>query len=372
MSQIVAPPPVRPDKPKARRGLALLSERSETRGVQIAVIATILVHLLMLIMIPRVFNAASGRGPTAPRPPRTFNITVVPSTPPKKPPVKPQLKYVEANPNAPENVPDKTNNFSDRNQQVAQEKPTPKGKSDMPALTGRKDVESNQIVSGSLNKPAPDAPVPPEATTPTPPKVAVPKREQIPLTGTTKDEGKDPNGFGSNIAKASPLAQDVPNRVDGTPDAPLATSSDVTTPRIDPKHPRPRNTLDIHARPAIFKDNQFGTSNMGLTALDARWSNYGVYLRRLTETVQVEWDNVVAASGVYPQSGSTVEVRFVLDSKGNIPRIVSLKPSPGTSDEAVKACTAGLTDRAPYGPWTDDMIAILGQEQEMTLVFYYE
>jgi hypothetical protein len=372
MSQFVAPPSANAEKPKARRAAPPLFERSERRGVQIAIIATILVHLLMLIMVPRVFNAAAGHAPTGPRAPRTFTVQVVPPPPRPKVPLKPQLKFVEANPNAPENVPDKTNNFSDRNQQVAQEKPTPNGKNDMPALSGRKDVQSNQIVSGSLNKPAPDAPVPPEATTPTPPKVATPKREQTPLAGTVKDEGKDPNGFGTNVAKLSPLAQDVPRKIDGTSDAPLTQSADVTTPRIDPTHPRPRKTLDIHARPAIFKDNQFGTSNIGPIAVDARWSNYGVYLRRLTETVQIEWDNIITASGVYPQSGSTVEVKFRLNSKGEISQILGVKPSAGTSDEATKACVSGITTRAPYGPWTDDMIAILGDDQEMTFVFYYE
>ena len=31
-----------------------------------------------------------------------------------------------------------------------------------------------------------------------------------------------------------------------------------------------------------------------------------------------------------------------------------------------------ITDRAPYGPWTDDMIAMLGKQQEMTFTFYYQ
>jgi hypothetical protein len=30
------------------------------------------------------------------------------------------------------------------------------------------------------------------------------------------------------------------------------------------------------------------------------------------------------------------------------------------------------TDRAPYGPWTDDMKAVLGSQQEMTFTFYYQ
>jgi len=33
---------------------------------------------------------------------------------------------------------------------------------------------------------------------------------------------------------------------------------------------------------------------------------------------------------------------------------------------------SAITDTAPYGDWTDDMIAILGNEQSLTFVFYYE
>jgi hypothetical protein len=372
MSQLLAPPPPKAEKKeRTRRVLPWLSERDETRSVQIAAIATVLVHLILLLLIPRVFRAETSHV-AAPRMAPHFNIQVLPDEPKPKPVPKIPQKFVEANPNAPENIPDKTNNFSDRNQQVAQEKPTPKGKSDMPALTGRKDIESNQIVSGSLNKPQPNVPPAPQPpTTPTPPSLAAPKRQQIPLTGTEKLEGSDPNGFGSNVAQASPLAKDVPQKVDGSPDAPLLDNVATTMPKIDPKHPRPRATLDIHARPAIFKDNQFGTANAGITACDARWSNYGVYLRRLVETVQIEWDNILDTSGVYPQPGSTVEVTFVLNSKGEISTIKKVQASAGTSDAGTKACPAAITARAPYGPWTDDMIAVLGQEQQMTFTFYY-
>jgi len=38
----------------------------------------------------------------------------------------------------------------------------------------------------------------------------------------------------------------------------------------------------------------------------------------------------------------------------------------------VRACVSAITTRAPYGDWTDDMIAVLGSEQEMTFSFYYQ
>jgi hypothetical protein len=33
---------------------------------------------------------------------------------------------------------------------------------------------------------------------------------------------------------------------------------------------------------------------------------------------------------------------------------------------------SAITKPAPYGPWTDDMKAVLGEQQEMTFTFYYQ
>jgi len=41
-------------------------------------------------------------------------------------------------------------------------------------------------------------------------------------------------------------------------------------------------------------------------------------------------------------------------------------------NQAEKACTSAITSRAPYGPWTEDMISVLGESQEMTFMFYYQ
>ena len=43
-----------------------------------------------------------------------------------------------------------------------------------------------------------------------------------------------------------------------------------------------------------------------------------------------------------------------------------------SSDQAAHACASAITDRAPYGPWTEDMKAMLGDQQEMTFTFYYQ
>ena len=374
MSDISAPQPSA--KPRQRRrGFPWLSEKPEVRSIQIGVAGTLLIHLLLLLVVPHLLKVEPVR--SVPRPhlsPHQLDIEMDPSMFMPKAPKAPKVpdRFVEANPNAPENIPDKTHNFSDRNQQVAQEKPTPNGKSDMPALTGRKDIESNQIVTGQLSPPQQDLPTPP----PMPPSpqvasVVTPRRQQDPLPGFEKKEGDSLDGFGSNLAKPSPNAQPVPDRVEGERDAPLIENVAAGAPRIDPRHPQPRRSLEAHVRPAIFKDNQFGTQNVGITALDSRFSNYGVYLHRLLEAVQLNWYAILDQSRISPASGSQVAVRFKLNSKGDVSAIIDIVPTSGTSEQGTRACARAITIGAPYGEWSEDMKAVLGEEQELQINFLY-
>ena len=126
----------------------------------------------------------------------------------------------------------------------------------------------------------------------------------------------------------------------------------------------------MQARPAILAQNNFGTKNIGPTAVDARWSQYGEYLRRMIETVQIEWERIIINFTAMPAMGSSVSVKFILNSEGNIAEIVKVDST--ANDTATEACVSGITRRAPYGPWTDDMRAVLGDRQEMTFTFYYQ
>jgi hypothetical protein len=65
-----------------------------------------------------------------------------------------------------------------------------------------------------------------------------------------------------------------------------------------------------------------------------------------------------------------VTVKFIMDDEGKIARIVNVDTT--ASETASRACVSGITDRSPYGPWTDDMKAVLGDRQEMTFTFYYQ
>jgi hypothetical protein len=65
-----------------------------------------------------------------------------------------------------------------------------------------------------------------------------------------------------------------------------------------------------------------------------------------------------------------VRVTFKISSTGNISEIVKVESPREKTAEYL--CISAITERAPYGEWSEDMIALLGKEQEMTFRFFYQ
>ncbi len=370
-------PPAPPSKLVRRRSRWVrLSANPDARSVQIAVIATVVVHLLLLWLAPRMesFVGRQDMSRTQTEADRTFELQLAPDAfaPPKPPP----LKFVESNPNAPENIPDKTNNFAAQNQQVAQEKPAPDHKSDAPALKGDKDPDATAIVTGQMAEPtlaAQPAPKPAQTKTETPAEAAA-RKALIPLPGVEKIVGDNPEGIGSDLAKAAPNATAVPNQIEGDVNAKAdkgATHGLYYT--VDAAHPQQRPALAanvVKARQSPLKNSEFGTDNIGAVAYDAKWSSYGQYLQKFIDTVQVQWERILYQSNIYPTAGTKVTVVFRMNSDGKIYEIVKVEGPGGRA--AQDACVSGITARDPYGLWTDDMISVLGKSQEFTFTFTYD
>ncbi|HEY9248292.1 MAG TPA: hypothetical protein VIO38_04140 [Rariglobus sp.] len=375
MIQPSSKPPARP--PASRRSArSWWSVNPETRSVQIGVVATVLIHLLLLALAPKIGRLINA-GETAATPAedwasREFQIQLAPDETVKPEPVRPP-QFVEANPNAPDNAPDKTDNVASQNQQVAQEKPTPGGKSDAPASKGEPDTSSTAIVSGMQAEPQPSVRRPPASNEPETPEQKAARREQTPLPGSEKFEGDNPDGIGGNVGKPAPGASAIPERVEGMPDA----KSD-TGPRtglyykVDAKRPQQRPTLApdvVRARPTPLANREFGTEHIGAIAYNAKWSAYGEYLQKFIESVDIQWQRIIEQSSIYPVSGTKVEVVFRMNAKGDISEIV--KVSSGGGRAAQDACVSAIVARAPYGPWPEDMIGVLGDSQELTFTFHY-
>jgi hypothetical protein len=353
-----------------RRWVLRLREDPESRSILVGVAAVLLIHLVLFAVSPYLLRPEPVHArPRTHAAPKQFSIEIAPDAFVKAPPKPPPARYVEENPNAPDNVPDKTNNFSSKNQQLAQEKPQPDQHNDKPKMDGKKDIQSNQTVSGQLTKPQESVPVTPQEIKPIKPQTA-PRQAQNPLAGFDKTkEGLD--GFESNLGKVPDVTKPMPNVVKGANDVAPVPNADSNEPVIDPKHPRPRPMVQqTHTRPAIFEDNQFGTSNIGAIAFSAKWSSYGAYLHKMCEAIQVQWERILIDSRTEPPSGTWVTVRFTLDKAGKVTDISEVQST--SSEQGKASCVSAITNTAPYGEWSEDMIAVLGDTQELTFRFYYE
>ena len=368
MSHALSPPtPIA----SMRRAAARLWADPESRPVIIGIAAVFFVHLFLFAVAPYVMrtDVISLAAKKHASPPQ-FNIEISPDEFAKPPVVAPPpTKFVEANPNAPDKIPENTNNFSSKNSQLAQEKPQLDQHNDTPKLDGKKNIESNQVVSGQLAKPMDAVPAPPEVAQPQKTQ-QVARQMQNPLSGFEKTTKGD-DGFGSNVGTVPDQAKPVDRKVDGSPDSKSEEGAVNAIPAIDPRHPMARPQLNnTQTRPAIFKDNQFGTKNLGAVSYDAKWSEYGAYLHKMLEAIQYQWDRILIESQTSPPPGSMVTVKFTIDSKGKITDIGVLEST--SSEQGKQSCPAAITLSAPYGDWSEDMIKVLGNSQDITINFYYE
>lgn len=372
----------KPAPPAPRRRTGWLSADTDTRSIQIGVLGTLLIHVLLLWLAPQLehrFGAGSLVLTQGANPP-TFDIELAPdefTAPPAEPP---PMRFVETNPDAPDNVPDQTRNFGAHNQQAAQENPTPDGRSESPALEGQKEIESTAIVSGAREQQPVEviqAPPPsPEAVQEAMEALQEAARQaQNPLPGTEKVEGDAADGYGSNVVKVPENPQPVPERIEGVEGATEAQGATTGSAfRVDPSRPAPRPTLSSsNVRPAFLTERVEGTSNMGVIAHTALRTEYGAYLARIIDAVDSQWDKNIRAKlqggFSYPLAGSQVTVKFRLNKDGEV-SIVSVDSRADTVWSRV--CVDAVAQRAPYGVWSDDMIAILGESQDITFTFHYQ
>ncbi|MET0263644.1 MAG: hypothetical protein ABW223_12145 [Rariglobus sp.] len=372
---MIKPPPTSAKPPVSRRpARTFFSAKSDVRAVQIGVVATIAVHVLLIVLAPKLEQWIDARDPASSSAgewaSREFQIELAPEPAPAPMELP---KFVEINPNAPDNAPDKTNNIASQNQQVAQETPTPAGKSDSPASQSDQQTNSTAIVSGQLMEPQPAVRRPPASNELETPEQKAARKAETPLSGTEKFEGTSPDGIGTNVGKPAPDATAVPQRIEGSPDSKNTTGASTGLYyKVDAKRPQARPTLApdvVRARPSPLAKRDFGTENIGAVAYDAKWSAYGEYLQKFIETVDVQWQRIIEASRVYPTPGTKVVVVFRMNSKGDISEIVRVESGGGLA--AKDNCVSAIVARAPYGEWPADMISVLGESQEITFTFHY-
>lgn len=389
MPSVLPPPPAesRSRPSRARRPAHALDERRP--DLRVGLVGTVLVHIALVGLFFALPDdwLHSDLASLKPEESRDFEIELTPAVlQPVEPAIPPQ-RFVEVNPAAPDNVPDDTNLFGAQNQQVAQPVPTPDGDSNTPALDGDGKAGATAIVSGLTKEPQPPSPsevlaqafTPPEQPSLVPEKPApneAPAKATNAPAGGEQILGESDGGVGSTVTSLPPTpgaetgAENVQGAADG---ARTGSGYFAGTPVIDRNRPMSRPRLSesaVNARSAPTIKNEFGSKNIGAVAYSAKWSAYGEYLQRLIDSVQAQWERLILRSIYYPASGTTVKITFTLDSTGAVTEIKEMSAEGGVL--AKRLCVSAISERAPYGEWTDDMIAVLGKEQEITFTFFYQ
>lgn len=363
-AQLQAPPPA-PEKDRADRSIA------------IGLIATVLFHVLLVVLAPEFefMNFSGSHGGisvTSANKGKTFDFEL--ASPPVAEKEKDPFRFVETNSAAPENTPDKTTNFSNRNQQSAQEVAAKElDPENRPTVTGQDEIKSDTIVSGDMAPPSPPStPTVDTQAQDTMDRVEQKARaEQVPLTGFDKTEGKSEDGIATNVAKSDRPTTNAPEAVQGAADSKELNGGLVSVTQAQRAQPKDRPRLSSVSlnRSSPLTNRATGVTNIGIIGMDARWSEYGEYMNELIEIVQAQWWHILSESRVAPPRGSSVVVKFRINAKGETD-IVSVEDN-GAGKQGVFSCQNAITYPQPYRKWTDQMVAVLGDSQELTFSFHY-
>ena len=351
-----------------------------------AILLTILLHgMLFFWILPWLGNAMQMSRATSSQSaglaPPPVEYVLAPLTPADQQ----AMRYMETNPNAPTVKPDATNNISNRDQRAAQPNPNPDGNSDKPQTDGQQ-LNTQKIVQGDLSRPAP-APSPPAPVTPPAQKPAVAARPAAPVAAaappalpakptSTDGEGirfeEKPPEKPADKPVENPLpptiaqARSNPRLRDGplTPDVVAQSAADATP------ETRPSLAVKTHAGPVV--EEKKGTHNAGIApAVDAKFNQFGAYLQMMFEAISSQWDNDCANFSFNQRdAGTVVEVEFTLDSKGGV---TGLQVADTTATRgATLLCVNAIKLPAPYGVWSKEMVALLGEAQTVRISFYYQ
>lgn len=275
----------RPTTAPRRYWVPGLSQVPDTRSVQIGLIWTLLVHLLLLLLAPQVFRSefAPGRFVQPGTSARNYDVEFTPESLGVKPlPASPESpsQFVETNPDANNNVPDRTDNFGAQNQQAAQLVPDKDSTLRMPKTEGKKDFQNDsQVVTGQLQKPELTQPSPPAQEQPaTEQPSQTPQKLQVPLPGFVKSQGDNPDAFGTETVQFPEPSTGADQHVAGDRNTLNLTGAGAkAAPDARPQPlPRPRLTP---VRPGILQDRPVGVSNAGRIGVDAHFSKFGQICR---------------------------------------------------------------------------------------------
>ena len=300
-------------------------------------------------------------------------------------------RYVEANPALVENEPDDTINEAARSQQAAQEDPDPASDSEFPSVDGE-EADSQKIVDGSMEQPNSQS-LPPgiytmDQGTGVGPKTAedgVPMIAPLPALPPAPDfikqEAVSEDGPGSTLQEIGPadekqeqsslkIIQLIRGKQIEVVEEEASEEQIMEAARRGVPIPQPRPTLQFQVPPGPRMTQAVRASRVGTVGVDANYSEFGEYNQRLVEAVSSQWNLFARRTNLADGNiGTKVEIKFVLDHKGYIHDLEVIRTT--ATRAGTNICHDAIASRAPYGDWTEKMVAIHGKQLPITFTFFY-
>ena len=354
----------------------------ESRWVTLlAFLATLFVHLGVILVVPEeLMPRNQGDTDEVQKEVKTYEISLVNPA---------EARFVEASPEAPENEPDRRDQYSYRAQQAADNSPLSDA-ANKPKVDGEED--SQKILHGSL-----------EQAPPLEPGV------YTPVARPGEDDGVQGGKLGApNVLVLPHLAKPLPapNFIQQDPASALGPGSRVDflgeAPEVieapDPDAPidvyRPQSMVEQtqkvgdgkggsleaqpvpRARPRLAPElitgpvmrSHASASRRGSLAIDATFSEFGEYEQQFYAAVQTGWYQEIEF--FQPIDTSTrVQVRFTLYADGRVDKVKAVQTN--ASEIATFICETAITKRSPFRPRTKEMGHVFGQQRTLDVVFHY-
>ena len=304
------------------------------------------------------------------------------------PPDPEEMQFVETNPDVPTNEPDETRNIAARDQQAGQVEESAEGPENTPFIDGEEE-DSRKVVDGDMiQDPIPPAPLPQPETNPrneqvadqTMPPTPAPVPDFLHRDKVADEEGlasvhEDPDSGEESVDFPNVAVQVLPS-LDSTLDEQeiveeLREEEAIPVePLTEPQQPRPRPRLSTRVLAGPVMRSVGRAPIIGDIAVDARFDEFGDYLQRMFDAIGFQFQ-LLASKLIPPQSeiSTRVIVEYQITREGQISDMKVIYTSAGRA--ATLICEDTIQSPAPFGAWTEEMVATLGEEQTIRITFIY-
>lgn len=360
-----------------------------------AVVGSIAAHGLLYLFIPETLMIMASD--VEPQTWQEFDIILAEEEP------EIMQQYVPINKDDIPNAPDETENFASQDAQAKNTELREELNEDTPFIEGESE-EFNNLVQGQPVQVPPSPYIPPaQASNTQAQQQQTPSLPQIRINNPIGQDQLDERQARAPVAlEDEALDEDSPRSLPEIPDLPEDEEADEVveseddaledrtriddgvvqdqrplTPPVDPSpEPSPEDRPQRLPQPRVryantgpLKNHMAGVSRIAQMAqYSAEFSEYGDYLERMFETIEIEWHNLLNKQRL-AEKRSRVSIAFLINQYGEIEdwEIVSAS----STLQAQVICAAAINNRAPFGDWTAEMRGTLEDPERIIVNFLF-